>query len=283
MRTIKSLLFVASLILVMFGCQSDLTDQELGKDNPLAIVEVVVGDTGGNVDCPDGYGYSSGRINYPFVYDDDGDPLTPDVPVVWPDGFTIITDGNTLSWSYTPVDGMCLDGITVIVKGGPKANVYTYLPGVDGDANLTAPINPKNNKPYGISNLTLCYNLTPCGNGECQEETAWGGNTSVNVGDSGAWWYYYINNGEVQTIWAGQTINVGTVVYTGGQLVIILTGGWELQDVEEPVKIQCYETIPNDRPAAGQFTTYKGDDLTVPVTSCNYFAIHLDVQLCPEE
>ncbi|MBN1464672.1 hypothetical protein JXA02_02845 [candidate division KSB1 bacterium] len=91
---------------------------------------------------------------------------------------------------------------------------------------------------------------------------------------------------EMPTIWAGQTIDVGTVTYTyddeneQGLLEIVLTGGWELQDVSEPVKIQGYEIIPDVRPAAGQFTTYKGTELTVPLLAFPYYAIHLDVQLC---
>jgi hypothetical protein len=43
---------------------------------------------------------------------------------------------------------------TVIVKGGPNANVYTYpSPGVTADTGLTAPINPNNNRPFGLSHL----------------------------------------------------------------------------------------------------------------------------------
>jgi hypothetical protein len=116
---------------------------------------------------------------------------------------------------------------------------------------------------------------------ECQEETAWGGDTGMNVGEPGAWWYYFdVADGSPQTIWAGQTINVGSVTYNGSQLVITLTGGWELQDDSESVKIQGYDVIPSSRPSAGLFTTYKGTDLTVTVPSYPYYAIHLDVQLC---
>jgi hypothetical protein len=74
---------------------------------------------------------------------------------------------------------------------------------------------------------------------------------------------------------------VGTVTYNGTQLVINLTGGWELQDDPESVKIEGYttSTLPTERPSAGGFT-YKGTDLTVTVASFPYYAIHLDVQLC---
>lgn len=43
---------------------------------------------------------------------------------------------------------------SVLVKGGPGFNLYTYpAPGVTSDTGLTAPINPNNNRPYGLSHL----------------------------------------------------------------------------------------------------------------------------------
>lgn len=45
----------------------------------------------------------------------------------------------------------------VIAKGGPNANVYYYEPPVSADQGLSAPINPSNNKPYGLSHVTFCY------------------------------------------------------------------------------------------------------------------------------
>ncbi|MBN1363280.1 MAG: hypothetical protein JW976_00595 [Syntrophaceae bacterium] len=116
----------------------------------------------------------------------------------------------------------------------------------------------------------------------CQCETAWGGNTGVNVGDKRAWWYYFdVLDGSPQTIWAGQYEDVGSVSYIGGNIVISLTGGWELYDPEgEAVKIQGYYEIPSVRPEAGHFD-YKGMNLTVPVSEYPYYAIHLDVRRCP--
>lgn len=47
---------------------------------------------------------------------------------------------------------------SVIVKGGPNANLYTYpAPGVDQDTGLTAPTNPNNGKPYGLSHLCFFF------------------------------------------------------------------------------------------------------------------------------
>ena len=66
-----------------------------------------------------------------------------------------------------------------------------------------------------------------------------------------------------------------------GIVSIILTDGWELQDDEEAVEIQGYNEgdLPTSRPASGQFG-YKGTDLTVHIGIFDFYAIHLDVQLC---
>jgi hypothetical protein len=65
------------------------------------------------------------------------------------DGITITVTGD--SFSFTTSGALVT---TVIVKGGPNANVYNYpAPGVTGDTGLTAPINPNNNRPFGLSHL----------------------------------------------------------------------------------------------------------------------------------
>jgi hypothetical protein len=109
-----------------------------------------------------------------------------------------------------------------------------------------------------------------------QSETAFGGNTP---GSGNAWWFSYDGVG-VETIYAGQNYNAGTVELNNGYLYITLANGWELQNVSQPVKIQGYTTLPSSRPAAGQFTTYKGTSLTVAVGSYSNFVIHLDVRKC---
>lgn len=112
----------------------------------------------------------------------------------------------------------------------------------------------------------------------CQEETAWGGDFE---GGGKAWWYYFDTQGPaVQSIYAGKEKTDGTVFWDGTNLTINL-GSWSLQNVDEPVKVQGYNTIPDTRPEAGLFTTYKGSDLKVTGDGSRYYAIHLDVELCP--
>lgn len=63
----------------------------------------------------------------------------------------ITSDGTHFDWSSTV--GIC----TVIVKGGPKANIYNYDDVSFGDGGLHAPINSKNGKLYDISHIEFCY------------------------------------------------------------------------------------------------------------------------------
>ena len=129
--------------------------------------------------------------------------------------------------------------------------------------------------------VQCCEEPPPPPPGECQEETAWGGDSE---GGGQAWWYYYDTEiGGAQTIYAGQQPTDGTVTCDDDGLSIAL-GSWSLQDVEEPVKVQCYQEgqLPTSRPPAGQFTTFKGEALEIPgvCNECRYIAIHLDVELC---
>ena len=49
----------------------------------------------------------------------------------------------------------------VIVKGGPNADSYVYDPPQEdtGDTDLHAPVNPSNDKFFGLSHISFCYEL----------------------------------------------------------------------------------------------------------------------------
>jgi hypothetical protein len=66
-----------------------------------------------------------------------------------------LTSSSTFDWSST----FGIDA--VIAKGGPKANVYSYNPESTGDTNLVTPTNQQNNKPYGLSHITFCFDVDP--------------------------------------------------------------------------------------------------------------------------
>lgn len=155
---------------------------------------------------------------------------------------------------------------------GDPVTFSFYLNGLGGGSNNTL--------QTGVITYNLKY-LCPQDCENWETETAFGGEAG---GAGSAWWFYY-DGEEDQTIWAGQDINVGTVEYTGGEMVITLTGGWELEDVSEPIKIQGYATgeLPEDRPTAGLFTTYKGEDLSPEVGVYDYYVIHLDVRRCTDD
>lgn len=286
-RKLLLLLSMFAIVAIAFtSCQKDnlVVDQKdavvASTPSEAGIVPVTVATgPGGNVECDnETYDETSGRINYEDgVFDGD-----------FPAGFSVtVIDGKYVTWSYTPTDGMCLDGVTVIVKGGPAANVYTYEAGINGDSGLASPVNASND-PAGLSNLTFCYNLVPCE--ECWdwvEETAWAG----FAGPGSAWWYIIDTtlDGPYQ-IYAGQKLVEGaTVTIEAGILTIDLGDNLMLQEVTQAVKIQGYNTIPNRRPAAGGFTTYKGDFPAdgVNVAGFRYVAVHLDAKVkvlvdCPE-
>lgn len=144
---------------------------------------------------------------------------------------------------------------------------------------------PQKGSWYGNVVYKICCGYTPP-TPVCQTETAWAGNfdprpLKSNGKPDGNWFFVYNGSG-IQTIWAGQHINIGTVQMMDGSLVISLTNGWGLQNVSDPVKIQGYnDSYPVVAPAPGQLTTYKGNELAVQIDAYDFYAIHLDVQNCP--
>ncbi|GAB3227705.1 hypothetical protein J0A67_15165 [Algoriphagus aestuariicola] len=120
-------------------------------DGPDVTPVLFTGGRGGNASCSDvcDFEYSSGRNDFvdgAFVME-------------WPEGFTVnVKDGKYVSWSFDPPEGYCLNGITVIVKGGPASNIYKYGPGVTSDCGLVSPVNASG-RPAALSNLTFCYDL----------------------------------------------------------------------------------------------------------------------------
>ena len=131
----------------------------------------------------------------------------------------------------------------------------------------------------GVQNVPFTVTISVCDCENWQTESAFGGESA---GGGNNWWFYYDGDGE-QTIWAGQDINIGTVNYDGNSIVISFTGGWQLNDVTDAVKIYGFENVPDDDPNPGQNPgdlLYHGDELTVSVGEYNIYVIHLDVRLC---
>jgi hypothetical protein len=69
---------------------------------------------------------------------------------------TISYPGGKLTFASTSGEFVT----SVLVKGGPPANLYNYsgiTPAVYTDSGLTPPINPNNGKPYGFSHLCFYF------------------------------------------------------------------------------------------------------------------------------
>lgn len=234
---------------------------------------------GGNITCSEAaateegageYEYTTGRQDYPFA------------PGSFDGMVSVTTDGTHVTWSITPPDGYCVANVAVIVKGGPAANVYYYNDGESGDSGLTAPVNASGN-PAGLSNLTICYNLVECDTQTCdwQEETAYGGGIE---GEGNAWWYALDASASgTYPIYAGQQAVPGaSITYDASTDLITINLGtnMQLQNVDEPVKAEGYNTLPSMRPASGQFELYKGSDLSIQGNGSAFYVVHLDAEVC---
>jgi hypothetical protein len=76
---------------------------------------------------------------------------------------SVVVSGSSFTWTILDNSSTGVDANTVIVKGGPNAEVYSYPDAADGlnyydtDSGLTAPINPNNGRPYGLSHISFCF------------------------------------------------------------------------------------------------------------------------------
>jgi hypothetical protein len=201
------------------------------------------------------------------------------------------SDGQTFSWESE------YEVCTVIVKGGPAANVYHYPDGSCGDEGLVAPVNLNSGDNYDISHVSFCWNDLLCDdNGEkCwQEETAWAaGSRYVSKGN---WATYtpYPGDGQSVEIYAGKNMLAGTATFSNNgdgtvDIEITLEDGfifyYDLNDPnndDDNIKIQDYDAAPSGNPAPGLFDNkfaalVYSTSYTVTVPENDYYGIHLDV------
>jgi hypothetical protein len=303
-NNMKKLSWLLVVTIATFACEplgviDPLPDDQInsGAATVGGVVGIVysknVASQGGNIRCADL------PVSYSYSVGDDGVGGI-DASLVngyaWPQGFSISTDGTNVTWSFTPyVDAngrqWCLAGVSFLVKGGNATNVYTYGADATGDSGLHSPINNGGNVA-ALSNFGFCYSLydcttvTPC----YQDETAWAAGKRYTTKGNWATYVEYTGAAKSVTLLAGQTHNAGSVSFSavsGGMVTITIsfTGGWGLNpNASEGVKIQGYNTAPSGNPAPGQFTTYKGNNLTVTVPSSKFFGVHVDVSkeiTCP--
>ena len=152
MKKIKFVLMSLLTVAVVASCSKNANDDFPQMNNFASNPNLFVGaNPGGNVTCDEvatatgcTFDHTSGKIDY---YGGVG-PFTTG-PITW------TTDGTYIQWtSTTPVK------VAIIVKGGPNANVYSdcgTCSSGSGTLELSAPINPRTGRPYGLSNITFCY------------------------------------------------------------------------------------------------------------------------------
>ncbi len=116
-------------------------------------------------------------------------------------------------------------------------------------------------------------------------QTAWGGDVDAGGPPGPHFNYFDTNLDNEQGIVVGATkIPAGTVMVSdpdNGKVTITINldndglTGWFLQEGNETVKIQGYDSPPSFSAPGGYF--YKTSDLVVEVDAHEYYAIHLDV------
>lgn len=113
------------------------------------------------------------------------------------------------------------------------------------------------------------------------DETAWSDGDRYNQQGNWATYTTYSAN-KVVTLYAGQTIDAGTVTFSSvvnGKVTITISleNGFEFQNVDDNVKIQGYASAPSGNPAPGQFSNKCTDCTTIVVDAADFYGVHLDI------
>jgi hypothetical protein len=138
---------------------------------------------------------------------------------------------------------------------------------------------------YSIDGPQPTVEILQCGEKCYATETAWA--TGTRYVDQGNWATYtpYVA-GSTVTLYAGQTMNAGTVYFSpvaDNQVTIAinLNADWLFSDVVENVKIQDYAFAPSGNPTPGLFD-WKGDatgsSFSIVAPPNNYYGVHVDLQ-----
>lgn len=190
------------------------------------------------------------------------------------------------------------DGITYTVAVTPGQTIYIMAHAVvvnntSGESETAfAGTYQRNGSWYAVFGFTT---YTPqCDDGNPPSDTCFQGQTAWSAGDrfvqQGNWATYTAYNGTQSTVtlFAGQTLQAGTVTFApeNGQVRITITfnSGWSYQNVAENLKIQGYAVAPTGNPSPGNFANKFTDEVSVLVPVASYYGVHLDVHqivTCP--
>jgi hypothetical protein len=120
-------------------------------------------------------------------------------------------------------------------------------------------------------------------------ETAWAANANKPLEYRytlrGNWATYVQYAVKTTTLFAGQTIPVGTVEFSASvdgkvTIKVTLTGGWEFKAAYENLKVQDYDKAPSGNPSPGLFAWKKictGSPCTIVVPANKFYGVHADV------
>jgi hypothetical protein len=185
-----------------------------------------------------------------------------------------LTSSSTFDWSST----FGIDA--VIVKGGPNANVYFYNPESTGDTDLSTPLNQQNNKPYGLSHITFCFDVDPLEVSKTAE-TSFTRTWSWNIEKSASTSTLLLANGQLFPVNYSITVNAtstdsdwnvsGKITITnpsGNPDAIISSVDDVLSDFGE-VSVDCGVSFPYNLPGGQTLTCPYSQNLSGPINQTN--------------
>jgi hypothetical protein len=200
-------------------------------------------------------------------------------------GFTFF---NTLPNGAVPL----VDGVLVsVIPDATPGEANQLINPIDGSP-ITVDVfgNPRTNV-LGFRDIGAVQILGAAG--ECwEEETAWSDGDGYLGADNWATYTTYECAYLEVTLFAGQDMDAGTVIFSDPvngivTITIELNEGWRFLDDDENLKIQGYDAPPMGKPRSGEFD-YKfnavgGDPFSVDVpVDCNngmyYYGVHVDVE-----
>ncbi|MEE9285803.1 MAG: hypothetical protein V3V35_08780 [Dehalococcoidia bacterium] len=132
----------AGLVLAVVAAVVALLVAVAGPSGPASATDVLPVLVEANPDCGDFGQNELVRI----------DPVVNGTFPVAGGSITIVVNNGAKTFDWTSTVGID----SIIVKGGPDANLYVYIPASFGDTGLHAPENPKNGRFYGLSHISFC-------------------------------------------------------------------------------------------------------------------------------
>jgi len=186
------------------------------------------------------------------------------------------------------------DGCVTFTKlrTGPSYN-YTLVERLDLLKGKWEPTTPVENPSTRVDNIVLeckedASETLNFGNFKWSDETAWAANGDTPgqrpyIGaDNWATYVAYGGTEKTTTLFAGQTMDAGTVKFSAATLngevtiTIELNDGWAFFGDDEDIKVQDYVTEPSGNPAPGLFDwKSEADKITVP--QADYYGVHVDL------